>query len=526
MNVLYFKAELLDDVVLSQRTATVGDHKSLDYIPGSVFLGIAASHFYDDKDSKRSWELFHSSKLRFYNAYPMIAGKRSIPMPLSFHGEKVPRIGKEKSVLNFVYPEIKDVTIQYKQKRDGFINFPEDNDVAVVVPTKTSRMRTAIEGKTGTAAKSQLFGYESLNAGQVFIGKIEWDESIVDTITPLVEFFKRGSTVHAGRSRTASYGRVRVSAIDFSPKIIQKAELKGKTFSVLAISDLCLRNSITGTPELKLIPQFFGLGEHWTLDITRSFSRPSFVYQYNTHRREIEVQKTLVSKGSVFTFESKNEMSSEEKELILSAIVDGIGDARGQGFGEISLFNIEKEFDIVLGQTSACDLKKIELTADEEKWLSWLVPGSLNANIEGKVKEAVIRFVDLCQSIKIFQSFEDEMEFWPKKNQWDRILKQVRECTSKQDLKERLFSGSSPVIKEITVSYTDRNKDTKVSNPDPEWNYKSSPEGMTLREWLLDFINDREFGDREIKVAMQELVKRCKDEICSTSWLKGEGKSQ
>jgi hypothetical protein len=55
MGILYFKAELLDDIVLSQRTATVGEHKSLDYIPGSVFLGIAASKHYSKINKDDAW---------------------------------------------------------------------------------------------------------------------------------------------------------------------------------------------------------------------------------------------------------------------------------------------------------------------------------------------------------------------------------------------------------------------------------------------------------------------------------------
>jgi CRISPR/Cas system CSM-associated protein Csm3 (group 7 of RAMP superfamily) len=82
------------------------------------------------------------------------------------------------------------------------------------MPLKTSRMRTAIDGKTGTAAKSQLYGYESLNAGQSFVGKIEWDDSVAELITPIINIFNDGEVLHIGRSKTASYGRVKVSKIE------------------------------------------------------------------------------------------------------------------------------------------------------------------------------------------------------------------------------------------------------------------------------------------------------------------------
>lgn len=533
MGVLYFKAELLDDVVLSQRTATVGDHKSLDYIPGSAFLGVFAARFYETVGTA-AWDIFHSSKVRFLNAYPLVAGKRSIPMPLAFHSEKVPRPGREDSILNFVYPEVKEneeESIQYRQNRSGYVHFQQDKKISVITPLKTSRMRTAIDGTTGTAAKSQLYRYESLNAGQIFIGKIEWDESIADSITPLVTLFEQGTVVHMGRSKTASYGRVRISkeGADVFYSAITEDSLTETSFSVLAISDLNLRNLVTGTPELKLTPDFLGLGEHWHLDRTKSFSRPSYVYQYNAHRREIELQKTLISKGSVFTFKSDKEITAEEKEKILSAIAKGIGESKEKGFGEIALFNIGKDFiKVGTDNVPVRDQKILEskLSDHDRAWLSWIAAEVLNPAIENKVKNAISEFTHLCQDIKVFWAFDDDFIFWPKSTQWARIREKAKQCNTRQELQEDLFGGDNPVIKKQKVTYTERNKDQKISNSDPEWNYESAPkdseyEGKTLRKWLMDFIADEELNDREIKVALQKLVTRCKDKINDKNWLSG-----
>ena len=517
MGELYFKAELLDDVVLSQRTATVGEHKSLDYIPGSVFLGIAASKFYKEFESENAWKIFHGSKVRFFNAYPVIKGCRTIPMPLSLHSEKVPRVGKEKSVLNFTFPQKKEEGIQYRQSRSGDVIF-NDKILNVVVPSKTSRMRTAVDAKTGTAAKSQLYSYESLNAGQSFIGKIEWDDSVADLVTPIVDFFRSKEIVHAGRSKTASYGRVELSEIVPPKNDLNMDNLSGKSFSILAVSDLCLKNPVTGTPEMNLSPDFLGLGNNWKLDRIRYFSRPSILYQYNSKRKEIEIQKTLISKGSVFTFVSDSELTSDEKQKILNAVKNGIGDGKGQGFGEISLFNIGEEF-IKEDLDKEAFTVEPNLTADEKMWLEWLRPVFISKNVEDKVKNAVEEFIKLCKTIKSFYSFDDETVFWPGKTQWGRILEVSRTCDSKDDLRNRLFEGENPIIKPITKSQTERNGDTKEKNPDKEWNYESSLNGDTLRKWLMNFVQDDKMSDKDVKIALQQLVKRCKDIIDEKNWL-------
>ena len=68
----YFEVELLSDVVITERSATEGGHRSLDYLPGSVFLGVAAKRMYDDLSKDESYSLFHSGKMRFGNAYPVV----------------------------------------------------------------------------------------------------------------------------------------------------------------------------------------------------------------------------------------------------------------------------------------------------------------------------------------------------------------------------------------------------------------------------------------------------------------------
>ena len=124
--------------------------------------------------------------------------------------------------------------------------------------------------------------------------------------------------------------------------------------------------------------------------------------------------------------------------------------------------------------------------------------------------------------------------FWPGNAQWGRILDVSRTCDSKGDLYNRLFEGESPIIKSVRILeiQKDRNKDdpkekngdTKEKNPDKEWNYESSPNGDTLREWLMKFVKDDKMNDKEVKIALQELIKRCKDKIAGKNWLCGGAK--
>ena len=73
MKILQFKCHLHSDVIINQKAATVGNQSSLDFIPGSNFLGISASELYNkySSDPYTTWLLFHSGKVRFGDAHPL-----------------------------------------------------------------------------------------------------------------------------------------------------------------------------------------------------------------------------------------------------------------------------------------------------------------------------------------------------------------------------------------------------------------------------------------------------------------------
>lgn len=515
MNELYYEITLLDDVVLSQKTATAGDHKSLDYIPGSAILGAIAARFYNAFDKEAAWKIFHSANVRFCNAYPQINGHRSIPMPLAIHSEKTPEKGNESKVYNFTQFH-KDERIQYKQTRCGFV---VENGLALSnkLPQKTSRMRTAIDAHTGAAAKSQLYGYESLDAGQRFVGKILWNDSVNTDLAKILSIFENGETIHIGRSKTASYGRARIAPKNTAAASPQSVQ--GNTFSIIAMSDLFLRNSKTGAPELTLPPEALGLNnENWSIDYSKTFVRPTSVFQYNSYRKELEIQKTLISKGSIFTFTSNSPLTAQEISNIQKNIANGIGFSKEQGFGEIDFYTLNSSYDIQDANENNEEAIP-SLTDIESSWLEWLAPTSIPAEVKKYVIEAVQQFKELCKSIISFNAFDkNDPTVLPTNAQWGRILEVSR---SSSDLNKALFDGESPIIKPKTESRTDRHGDIKVHNPDPEWNYERGLDNYTLRQWLKGFINSDKLSKANQHIALQELAKRCKNLMSNREWLGG-----
>ena len=128
MKTLQFRCTLKSDVILNQKAATEGPNKTLDFIPGSCFLGIVASELYPkDKEKndenyeqkiKRAWEIFHSGKVRFGDAHPSENDMRGLRIPASMFYPKLSRISDGEVYIHHAIPDLDNVDIKKKQLND------------------------------------------------------------------------------------------------------------------------------------------------------------------------------------------------------------------------------------------------------------------------------------------------------------------------------------------------------------------------------------------------------------------------
>ena len=75
---------LRQPVIISEKSASVGAHQSLDYIKGSTLLGLLASRLYKNLSVDEAFLVFHSGKIRFNDALPMLQGNAQIAYPVLY----------------------------------------------------------------------------------------------------------------------------------------------------------------------------------------------------------------------------------------------------------------------------------------------------------------------------------------------------------------------------------------------------------------------------------------------------------
>lgn len=316
----FFKVTLKSDVVLNSRLATEGNMKTLDYIPGSNFLGIVAAQLYGKLTPEEAFEIFHSGNVSFGDAtISNEHGELSYPIPFDYMMEKgKDQLGENQVYLQHLlnsnnYPKEQVYKVQLKQQRSGFIT---PTGKAITKIKKTFALKSAQDAEKRRSKDGAMFGYESLKAGQDFIFSVQAkDENILNRVVGALTGNKR-----IGKSKTAQYGQVFIEAID---KPQQIATFDSSEFSLVYVqSNLCIINAPTGQPTLQ--PSSEDLDLKGKIDWSKSVIRSYLYSPWNGKRNTSDSLRTCIAAGSVLYIEGQNEAGGKS-----------VGAYQAEGLGRI-----------------------------------------------------------------------------------------------------------------------------------------------------------------------------------------------
>jgi CRISPR-associated protein Csx10 len=426
-----FTARLLDDAVISERSATTGGHRSLDHIPGACFLGAAASRLYGG-DGIDSFTLFHSGAVRFGNAYPLDdQGGATLPVPLSWHAPKGEELNRSVAeVANLVQASDADFALweksgtQQKQLRSGYFSLA--GSYCTVSPRY--RLKTAIgRKKFGMAEDAQMFGYQALPAGSNWWFSLEADAAVpqhqVDALLTALT-----GTVRIGRSRSAEYGGLEIKrcAAAFAPKCYEDAQ----QLVLYCSSDLALSDPATGVPLLVPEGAVLGLGDA-QLDAARSYLRVRSYAPFNATRQRYDLERQVIAKGSVLVFRKDGGFGAGELDALHVRFSRGIGQHRPDGLGRILINPVflqkarftRAEEAPLLAETAA------PAPTDPSLLQNWLVA---KAKEQTQARETVARIDGwIAELVR-------KPESCPKNSQWGQVRNYALREVSVEGMRERL----------------------------------------------------------------------------------------
>jgi len=315
--------ELLTDACFAASNRTTGGGATLDFIPGRVLWGAAATRGYKHLPEAEAFRLFQQGAVRFLDAVPTRAGVRAWPTPRSWHVRKRSAEGKVRNLAAGPAPE-------------GWQPEPLPADwrmaagEVVVVPRPYS-LRTAVQAG-GRARTGMLFGMEMLPAGTVFFAQVEGAEQDVEQVVVLL----REAELRLGRSRGAELGRARlVDAAAGQGELPRSHAKEGREVRLLCVSRLCLRDPDTGMPTFAPRPALFGLPEGWELVLERSFVRTQRFSPFNVFRGRPELERQCLTPGSVLTFRAGPQAAAVDLDSVASRTAGGVGLYVNEGHGEV-----------------------------------------------------------------------------------------------------------------------------------------------------------------------------------------------
>lgn len=466
---LKFRCKLLSDVILNQKAATEGPNKTLDFIPGSCFLGIVASQLYpknEDKDIdkneyskkiEKAMELFHSGKVRFGDAHPSQNGVRGLRIPASMFYPKLSKVTDGEIYIHHLIPNLEVETLtkkQLKQCRSGFYTFSEKKATEVKTDTNFA-IKSAYDKEKRRSKDEQMYGYESLQKGLVlyFEVQIDNDDLEADIIKALVG--KR----RVGRSRTAQYGLVKIESLPTKDEqeykdsettqtityVKDKEGKEVKCVTVYADSRLIFLDEY-GLPTFKPTEEQLGLPKDSNILWEKSQIRTFQYSPWNYQRQCFDADRCGIEKGSVFVVDVS-------KCGNLSLKSQYVGSFKNEGFGKV-IYNPDflraNEKGIALCQVKRQEVDKRE-KPDKEKMkeqvekevenlrkgtvlLQYLAQQKQEEQLECDVYAKVNEWVD-----KNWKAFRGESFA----SQWGAIRSIAMKYRKLDDLKNELFDKTA-----------------------------------------------------------------------------------
>ncbi len=316
MRELRFEITFKSPVILQASSNTQGKMSSLDFIPGSAFLGMVASRYSDFSDP---FKIFHSGAVKFCDAAPIKDGKEFFKIPLSYFHEKLD--GSKIYNHHLLSREESEKFTQLKQMRSGYIN---DEKKQLNLDRDFSQ-KSAYDKEKRRSMDSQMYGYEAFRAGMKWRFSVKFEPSVSEgDINYVKETLARPTRL--GKSKSAEYGAVEIKFIGENTDEIQSfTPPEGYTF-IYAKSRLALIDE-NGNPsyDVKYILPSLDVN---SVDYEKTQIRISNFTPYNGARSTKDYERACINKGSVIALKN---LSAEQ----IAALKNGVGAYLSEGFGEV-----------------------------------------------------------------------------------------------------------------------------------------------------------------------------------------------
>lgn len=493
MKTIKFKCTLLSDIVISQDSATEGNKKTLDFIPGNNFLGVSASKLYSKLSNEDSSLAYHSGKVVFGDAHPLLKDTRTLKIPASFYYDKLSNI-YESTYIHHNYDRNVDKAnsngnpMQLKQARSGFYSFKENKAYEAKI-SKGFAIKSAYDREKRRSKDECMYGYESIDKGLEFCFELAYDETISDAIISEIVDSLVGVR-RVGRSKTAQYGLVNIEKFDYNESSSKGCDSSSLNI-VYAESRLMFLDE---NNELIYRPSISDLGfESGEIDWTKSQIRTFQYSPWNSIRRSRDIDRIGIEKGSVFVIKN-GKLKTDENHYV--------GVYNNEGFGKV-IYNPE----FIKSKEGENGKSIITFIKSEDNNNAFVATTAL------KEKTSLIKFIEYRKEEDVILA-----ETYGKVNDFVRTYGGI--------FKQDAFASQWGNIRSIAMKYSTKDELKRVLFGDDELSsdkHAYLKHGVAKEKWeksgriiLFKKFFDKELNDNNAQLALvnlsSEMAKICRRE--------------
>ena len=318
-------------------TSSGGDSvltSSANFISGTMLRGLFAGKYIKEKKlgteahKDASFRKLFFGSLNFIDAMPAHNDQPAFHVPFSLMKHKTTGEIQDLLVNGEPRPGFKNIRGLAVMADDSLCNIYVDKNISFHMSRSSEEERIA-----GRSVDGQVFSYESIASGQVFVGEIIGEDDDLQELLnalPQKDFAGR-----VGRSRFTQYGAVKVHLGDIED--VQKVSIsKDNKVFVYAISPLIPPTGNISSAETAL--EELGFNNISDAKITNVFSSvvsiDNFVNIWGMKRPRVQA----LAAGTVFAIE-KNQWSDEDLQQLEQTLYQGVGQRTQEGFGQLRIWS-------------------------------------------------------------------------------------------------------------------------------------------------------------------------------------------
>jgi len=397
---IHYKIRTLSPILLTWITGDTNMVSTLDYIPGSVVLGIFAKKYIDKKDMGRNAhedQYFHrcflNSSICFTNAYLSKSNGKDrstfYPTPLSIQSSKE----DEKEIYDLMITSKKQTEYpgNYCKIIDDKINLASANRSINFHHSRKDRVK-------GHSDDGTIFNYESLNPLQEFSGWIIGEEADLNIILELIGSKMK---INIGRSKQIQYAFILTF---WSPAIIYNEN----GFPSTSITDL--KKYLSSHLEV----------QPGDIHILQAFKKSEVVETFVSKWLLKKPSETCFKAGSCFKIRIEG-LNDNIKLKLAELQKKGIGEHTGNGFGRF-IVNMQQKDHYIRDNS-------INLNTDKPE-------GSIPDITQEVIKDVAIRSyltIAEVQALKDGSGFNKNIDKIPTNSLLGRLVFMIKESDNGAD---------------------------------------------------------------------------------------------